>query len=153
MAYDMTGKEVHAKRRCELVEVENKDPKFNAALKYNHVRIQFPDGCERSLLFTDKEVERAIYTACQNEEDLPIGGWLRESLLSLINYSIADLQKVANTDKEPAAAKKYNHIVIVIKETPINLLFTDNVLVKALKRAENNPEDLPEVSWLMDALD
>jgi hypothetical protein len=154
MAYDMTGKEVYAQRRCEMIEVENKNPKLNAALKYNHVRIEFPDGCERSLLFTDNEVKKAIYTAIQNVEDLPTYGWLRETFLEpLIPDSIADLQKMTNTNAYPSAAKKYNHIIIVIANTSVNLLFTDNVLKRALKRAENNPEDLPSVSWIIDLLD
>lgn len=154
MAYDLTGKEIHAKRRCELTEVENKNPKINAALKYNHVRIQFPYGKEKSLLFTDKEVEKAIYTAVANEEDLPTYGWLREEILEpIIPDSMADLQNVTNTNPYPSAAKRYNHIIIVIENTSIHLLFTDAVLKRALKRAENNPEDLPEISWIKDILD
>lgn len=153
MAYDMTGKEVYARRKCELIEVENKNPKLNAALKYNHVRVQFPCNCEKSLLFTDNEIKKAIHTASNNKEDLPGAGWINISLLSLINYTIADIQEVVNSDKLPMAAKKYNHIVVVINDKPVNLLFTDNVLLRALKRAENNPEDLPEISWIEDILD
>lgn len=154
MAYDMSGKEVYAQRRSELTQVENKNPKLNAALKYNHVRVQFSCDCERSLLFTDNEIKKAIYTAVNNEEDLPTFGWIRETFLEpLIPNSISDLQKVVNTDAYPTASKKYNHIIVIIADNLIHLLFTDNVLKKALKRAEDNPEDLPKTSWIMDILD
>jgi hypothetical protein len=154
MAYDMAGKEIYAQRRAELIKVENKNPKLNSALKYNYIRIELVHGNEKGLLFTDNDIKEAIYTANRNKEDLPSFGWFRETFLEpLIPDSISDLQKVINTEAYPTASKKYNHIIVIIENSLTHLLFTDNVLKRALKRAEKNPEDLPRVSWIMDILD
>jgi hypothetical protein len=67
-----------AERIADLQEVLNTNPHWAAAKKYNHVRIQFPNGEEKSLLFTDKEIENALYRASRNEEDLPKVSWLRD---------------------------------------------------------------------------
>ena len=64
----------------DLHVVENKNPHPAANLKYNHIRAQFPWGEERSLLFTDKEVLRALDRADKNPEDLPKVNWIRDLL-------------------------------------------------------------------------
>lgn len=53
----------------ELTPVENTNPSPTAAKKYNHIRVDFPDGESRSLLFTDKEIEKALDRANKNPED------------------------------------------------------------------------------------
>lgn len=58
-------------RIADLVKVENKNPHWAAAKTYNSVRIQFPDGKEETLLFTDREIEYAKHRAKNNKEDLP----------------------------------------------------------------------------------
>ena len=67
-------------RLGDLTEVENTQPHWAAAKKYNHLRVQFPDGVEKSLLFTDKEIVRALNRAEKNIEDLPKVGWIRDFL-------------------------------------------------------------------------
>lgn len=160
MAFNIKGEKINAKRKGELTEVDNKNPHHKAALKYNHIRVQFPDGKEKSLLFTDNQIRKALDRADHNLEDLPENGWLRSFAGSVVETDIADLQEVENTKKLPAAADKYNHIVVHGDNLPgtftkdrTHLLFTDNEIKTALKRAEKNPEDLPKISWFTDILD
>lgn len=65
------------KRIGDLISVDNLKKKPAAASKYNHIRVQFPDGSERHLLFTDREINIALDRAEKNPEDLPNIGWLR----------------------------------------------------------------------------
>lgn len=58
-------------RIADLVKVENKHPHWAANKEYNAVRIQFPDGSEKTLLFTDAEIAKALVRASKNEEDVP----------------------------------------------------------------------------------
>ena len=74
------SKKQRAKRLGDLQSVENQDPHPAANLKYSHIRVQFPCGEERSLLFTDKEILRALDRADKNPEDLPKVNWLRDLL-------------------------------------------------------------------------
>ena len=67
------------KRMGDLTFVENLKKQPLAAAKYNHIRIQFPDGSERNLLFTDREINVALERAEKNPEDLPAVGWLRNT--------------------------------------------------------------------------
>lgn len=69
-----------AKRIGDVQKVINKNPHWAALTEYNHIRIQFPDGCERSLLLTDNELKRALERAKKNPEDLPKVSWLRDLL-------------------------------------------------------------------------
>lgn len=69
-----------AKRIADVQKVLNKNPHWAALLEYNHIRIQFPDGCEESLLLTDVEIKRALERARKNQEDLPKVSWLRDFL-------------------------------------------------------------------------
>lgn len=71
---------IKAKRIGDLQRVFNKNPHWAALTEYNHIRIQFPDGCERSLLLTDKELKKALDRAEKNPEDLPTVSWLRDLL-------------------------------------------------------------------------
>ena len=151
MAYDITGKKIYVKREGQVKEIDNKNPHHRAALKYNHIRVQFPNGSERSLLFTNNQIKNAAYRAEQNSEDLPKRNWVTEAIADLTE--LADLQIVKNIDKYPSALKKYNHIIVYIKGKKRNLLFTDNDVKIALDRAGKNPEDLPSVSWFTDIID
>jgi hypothetical protein len=67
-------------RIADLTEVANTNKHWAALSKYNHFRVQFPDGLERSLLFTDKELQRGLDRANKNQEDLPEIPWLRDFL-------------------------------------------------------------------------
>jgi hypothetical protein len=67
-----------AKRIGDLQKVLNKNPHWAALTEYNHIRIQTPDGCEKSLLFTDAEIKKALARAEKNPEDLPTVSWLRD---------------------------------------------------------------------------
>jgi hypothetical protein len=69
-----------AKRIGDLQKVFNKNPHWAALKEYNHIRIQLPDGGERSLLFTDKEIQKALDRADKNLEDLPQVSWIRDLL-------------------------------------------------------------------------
>ena len=69
-----------AKRIGDLQRVFNKNPHWAACEKYNHIRVQLPDGQELSLLLTDKEVQRARERANKNPEDLPTVSWFRDIL-------------------------------------------------------------------------
>ena len=71
---------IKAKRIGDLQKVINKNPHWAALTEYNHIRIQTPDGEELSLLFTDKEIQKAIDRANRNTEDLPKISWLRDLL-------------------------------------------------------------------------
>lgn len=65
-------------RLGDLTEVVNSNPHWAALKKYNHIRIQFPDGVERSLLFTDRELQSGLDRANKNQNDLPPVGWIRD---------------------------------------------------------------------------
>lgn len=64
----------------DITEVENKIKHFAANSTYNHIRVQFPDGVERSLLFTKKELEKAYERALKNPEDVLPVSWIRDIL-------------------------------------------------------------------------
>lgn len=66
------------KRIADLTEVANNNPHWAALKQYNHIRVQFPDGTERSLLFTDAELVKGIKRADKNKEDLPKVCWIRD---------------------------------------------------------------------------
>jgi len=155
MAINITGEKIVVKRIGDLTEVDNTKKHKLAAYKYNHIRVQFPSGDERHLLFTDATVKRAKYRASRNPEDLPETSWLWETLQTEIidEERIADLQRIKNQKKFSAAAKTYNHIRVELNGENVSLLFTDDEIAKALNRADKNPEDLLEVSWFRDALD
>ena len=155
MAINITGEKIVAKRIGDLTEVENTKKHRLAAYKYSHIRVQFPDKTEKHLLFTDAVIKRAKYRASRNPEDLPDTSWLWETLQTEIidEERMADLQIVDNQNKLPAAAKTYNHIRVEYNDKNISLLFTDKEIGMALNRADKNPEDLLEVSWLRDILD
>lgn len=65
-------------RLADLTEVVNQNPHWAALAKYNHIRVQFPDGTERSLLLTDREVQVGLDRANKNQSDLPKVSWLRD---------------------------------------------------------------------------
>ena len=154
MAINITGEKIVVKRIGDLTEVDNTKKHKLAAYKYNHIRVQFPGGEEKSLLFTDFQLTRAFQRAQKNEEDLPEKTWIHDMVDDIdIGDRIADLQKVINQKKLPAAAATYNHIRVDFKDLDVHLLFTDNDIKDALKRAEKNPEDLPKVNWIRDILD
>ena len=67
-----------AKRLGDLQEVDNKNPHWKAASKYNHLRVQFPNGDEKSRLFTDHEIQKALDRAAKNPEDVLQGSWVRD---------------------------------------------------------------------------
>jgi hypothetical protein len=69
-----------AKRLGDLQVVNNKNPHWKAASKYNHLRVQFPSGVERSLLFTDNEIKNALERAAKNPEDILTVCWIRDLL-------------------------------------------------------------------------
>lgn len=73
----MISSDMKANRLADIQEVLNENPHWAAAKKYNHVRIEFPNGEEKSLLFTDAEIARALTRAEKNPEDLPTVSWLR----------------------------------------------------------------------------
>lgn len=66
-----------AKRLGDLQKVENTQKHFAANSQYNYIRVQLENNKEVSLLFTDKEIERAIARAEKNPEDLPKVSMLR----------------------------------------------------------------------------
>ena len=153
MIYDITGKKIYIKRQGDVKEIDNKNPHHKAALKYNHIRVQFPDESEKSLLFTNNQIKIATYRADRNRPDLPGKGWISEFVADIISLTdLADLQTV-NIDGYPSALKKYNHIVVYIKRQRLDLLFTDKDIKVALDRAGKNPEDLPKVSWFTNIFD
>ena len=154
MSISVTGKKIKAKRLGDVSVVLNKNKHHAAASKYNHIRVQFPDGKEKHLLFTDSQLTRAFDRAKKNPEDLPSKTWIHDVVDDIdIGDRIADLQEVINQKKLPAAAKTYNHIRVDFKDLDIHLLFTDNDIKDALKRAGKNPEDLPKINWIRDILD
>lgn len=67
---------------------------------------------------------------------------------------IADVQRVFNQCKRPAAAAEYNHLRVQLEDgAEVHLMFTDNELQRAMDRAKKNPEDCPKVSVLRDLFD
>ena len=66
-----------AERLGDIQVVDNKNPHWKAATQYNHLRVQFPNGEEKSLLFTDKEIQNALDRASKNPEDVLQVSWVR----------------------------------------------------------------------------
>lgn len=66
-------------RLGDVTAVDNMKKKPAAAAKYNHFRMQFPDGSERRMLFTDHEVQVGLDRAKKNPEDLPAVSWIRDA--------------------------------------------------------------------------
>jgi hypothetical protein len=64
-------------RLGDLTKVINENPHWAALEKYNHIRVEFPDGTERSLLLTDREVQVGLTRADKNQSDFPKIGWIR----------------------------------------------------------------------------
>lgn len=73
----MLNNSMATNRLGDIQEIVNSNPHWKAAKQYNHLRVQFPNGDEKSLLFTDKEIQNALKRADKNPEDLPNTGWLR----------------------------------------------------------------------------
>ena len=71
---------IRKNRLGDMSEVENKLKHFAANSTYNHIRAQFPNGEEKSLLFTDNEIKKALERANKNPEDLPKVSWIRNIL-------------------------------------------------------------------------
>ena len=154
MSMCISKRRIRAKRLGDVTEVLNKKPHHKAAAEYNHIRVQLDNGIEKHLLFTDHQLTRAFYRAQKNPEDLPKTMWIHDLIDAIdIGDRIADMQKVINKNRLPAAARKYNHIRVDFKDLDIHLLFTDYDIRVAEKRANKNPEDLPKINWLRDVLD
>jgi|2_EtaG_2_1085320.scaffolds.fasta_scaffold00609_18 hypothetical protein len=157
MRVNVIGKQVKGKRLGDLDQVKNLARKFGAAAKYNHIRVQFPSGDEKHLLFTDWQIKLGLKRANKNPEDLPKVSWIRDIIvdeISLFDESrMTDLQEVVNKKKVPQAASKYNHIRVLVAGEECHMLFTDKDVIVALDRAKKNTEDLPKTSWLKDMLD
>jgi len=67
---------------------------------------------------------------------------------------IGDCQVVENTDRHRAAKEKYNFVRIQDEGGhEMELLFTDNEILRARARAIRNPEDLPAVSKIRNFFD
>lgn len=58
------------------------------------------------------------------------------------------VQVVGNKDKHHRALDKYNYLRVKFQDEVVHFLMTDFELNRAKDRANKNPEDLPEVSWL-----
>lgn len=71
MAKGLKGNKIKAKRIADVQKVLNQVAHPAAAAKYNHIRVQFEDGKEAHLLFTDGEMEKALARAKKNPEDCP----------------------------------------------------------------------------------
>ena len=69
---------VKAKRIGDMQTVDNTKKWPSAADKYNHIRVQVESGEELHMLFTDREIRRAVKRASRNPEDLPKVSWLRD---------------------------------------------------------------------------
>lgn len=67
---------------------------------------------------------------------------------------VADSQKIFNSCKHPKAAAAYNHFRLQLEDgKEVHVMLTDRELLNGIKRAEKNPEDCPEVSFIRDILD
>lgn len=67
---------------------------------------------------------------------------------------IGDVVTVENTERKFGSALNYYCIRAQFEngvEKP--LLFTSEEIAEASKRAEANPEDLPEISWIRNLID
>lgn len=71
MAKGLKGNKIKAKRIADMQTVVNNLPHPAAAAKYNHIRVQFENGKEEHLLFTDTEIKKALERARKNPEDCP----------------------------------------------------------------------------------
>lgn len=74
------GRKVKSGRLGDLKIVINKDRHPAANSEYFALRTQLPDGDEVAMLFTRKEIERAMDRAKKNSEDVPTVPFLLDIL-------------------------------------------------------------------------
>lgn len=152
MPISTSGRAIKARRKGTFVRTNAKTPFRWSAMKYNHIRVQFSDGSERHMLFTDPQVERAMLRASK-KRDLPKITWIRELWYQgIIETNSSDVDAIISDKELPQSARKYNHVRVNCDGEEVRLLFTDNEIRIGLDRADDNKENLPKISWLSDEL-
>ena len=67
---------------------------------------------------------------------------------------IGDVVTVENKDRKFGSTLNYHYVRVQLESgREVPLLFTDNEIAEAERRADANPEDLPKVSWLRNLID
>lgn len=125
-------------RMGNFIHVKNTQRKNSAAKSYYAIKLEDrTGGNEAWYLFTPREYYRLSDCVLFNVVEPKKG---RLILKFKIGNSIKSLYKVA---KQTDSGATYECIVSI----------PSSVLAKAYKRAQDNPEDVPKMSWLQDMRD
>jgi len=148
MAISTTGRAVKAKTK-EYLRTKRTIPA--GISDYNHLRVQFSDGSERHLLFTDFQVVRGLNRSNINKDlgELPKITWIHEVWYEgVVENNANDIASVISKKNLPRVAKKINHIRLSVDGSEHHLWFTNNEIRNALQRAEQLKEKLPKTSYV-----
>jgi len=151
MAISVSGRVVKVRPKKELKRIESKQSTRLIASQYNHIRIQFADNSDRSFLFTDGQIERAIKAAkSYTKTEMPKMTWVREFWFDdCIEVDENDVKEKISQYDLPSYARRINHVRISYKNKDIHLFFSTVAMQKALNRAKQEKQ-LPKVSWVSD---
>lgn len=67
-------------RIADVIVVPNADRRFGANEEYYSIRMQLPDGIEKTGLFTGHELNHAFERADKNPEDVPTADSIIEKI-------------------------------------------------------------------------
>ncbi|NJL70116.1 MAG: hypothetical protein HC888_00275 [Candidatus Competibacteraceae bacterium] len=149
MPISITGRVVKTKLNSELRQPTDDNTWKAKALRSNHLRVQFADGSQRHMLFTNAQAVRAFDRAKTYKGEMPKVTWIREVWFEgSIDTKIDEIDEIIAHNGLPFLASKINHIRINYRGEDVHLLFTDNEIRKALDRAKSFNKVLPKVSWL-----
>jgi len=84
-AKSVDGDRVGPGRRADVKVVQNQTPHPMANEFYLAIPVQWPNGTEETLLFTEREVAEARHRAWQNPEDVPKAAYLLEHVRDLLD--------------------------------------------------------------------
>lgn len=60
-----------------IIRIENSNPKFGSNSYYYQVKVKFPNGEEKYLMFTEHDLERSLYRSDNNLEDIKKTNYIR----------------------------------------------------------------------------
>ena len=145
MSINVTGRVVKVKRSDNLRRISVKKGKIDA-LKYNHIRVQFADGSDRHLLFTDKQLQRARRRAKEKLQEETNITWIHEIWFEdFLTFDHKEVLEIIKDKELPKIAKLFNHVRINCEGEDMHFLLTDSEIRVALERVDNV---LPKISWL-----
>jgi len=148
MAISTTGRAIKVKTKA-YVRSKNHLPEI--INEYNHLRLQFSDGSERHMLFTNKEMTRAFKRASAKirSKDKPKTTWIHEVWYEgVVELEKDEVKDIITNKNLPNIAKSFNHVRLNIDGSDLHLLFTKSDIRTALLRSSQLDIRLPKTSYI-----